>query len=64
MNMPPTVMSKSDKDFEAEHDFRTLQAAAEIGKDKKRLDRAIKAGENKQKATEDALSKAKGLRRK
>lgn len=61
--MPKACMVKEEKDWEAEHDFETLQRAAEIAQDKKRLDRAIKAGEKKHEASSKALERAKGLRR-
>ncbi len=55
-------IGKSDKDFQAEMDFDTLQDAAEIAQDKARLNRAIKAGEKKQAAATATLKRANGLR--
>ena len=59
----PKVSSGIDKDFEAEMDFDTLTRAAEIVNDKKRFDRAMKAGEKKKKDVETAMTNMKGLRR-
>ncbi len=52
----------SEKDFQAEEDFRTLQRAEEVRGDKKRMAAAMKKG--KQQVTEmQAVLGARGARR-
>ncbi len=55
-------MPFSEKDFQAEDDFRTLQRAEEVNGDKKRLAAAMKKGKKQQAEIENVLS-ARGARR-
>ena len=59
---PATAMPFSEKDFQAEDDFRTLQRAEEVSGDKKRLAAAMKKGK-KQRDEMDAVLGARGSRR-
>jgi hypothetical protein len=50
MGASPSKTSKSEQDYRAEDDFRTMQRAAEVTTDKARHDRALAHG-RKQVAT-------------
>ncbi|MGI9491583.1 MAG: hypothetical protein ACR2QF_04195 [Geminicoccaceae bacterium] len=51
--MPSGSISKSDEQFQAEQDVRTLIEAAKLKGDKKRLDRAMKEARSQMKALEE-----------
>lgn len=52
---------KVDDSWKAEADFRALEIAHDINKDKARLKRALSAGRNLEKEAKRALTKAIGL---